>query len=209
MGDPRRIRKKVNTPGHPYVKTRIEEELKYLGKYGLRNKKEFWRHRTQLGDVRKLARHLRTLPADISAPQFEKLRGRLHRLGLVPADAGTDDILSLTVDDFLERRLQSMVAKVGLAKSIFQARQLITHGHIMVGSKKMTSPSYMVLRSEEQAIKYNPHSAFTREPKKIYADGPEMTYEDHQALEKAKMDAALKRRFAKMTRGKPRRGDRR
>jgi len=39
MGDPRRLKKKYKKPSHPFQKQRIEEELRYLGEYGLRSKR--------------------------------------------------------------------------------------------------------------------------------------------------------------------------
>ncbi|MFX0073686.1 MAG: 30S ribosomal protein S4, partial [Candidatus Hermodarchaeota archaeon] len=61
MGDPRRLKKKFKKPAHPYQKERIMEELEFLGKYGLRNKKEFWKSRTLLANWRNLARQSRSL----------------------------------------------------------------------------------------------------------------------------------------------------
>jgi small subunit ribosomal protein S4 len=43
---------------------------------------------------------------------------------------------------FLERRLDNIVYRLGLAKSRMMARQIVTHGHVLVNSKKMTIPSY-------------------------------------------------------------------
>lgn len=42
----------------------------------------------------------------------------------------------------LERRLDNIVFRVGLAKTRFMARQLVSHGHVKVNGKKMTIPSY-------------------------------------------------------------------
>jgi len=46
-----------------------------------------------------------------------------------------DYVLALKVEDFLERRLQTQVFKLGLAKSIHHARVLIRQRHIRVGSQ--------------------------------------------------------------------------
>jgi len=43
----------------------------------------------------------------------------------------------------LERRLDNVVFRLGFAPSRSVARQLISHGHIMVGSHRVTSPSYL------------------------------------------------------------------
>jgi small subunit ribosomal protein S4 len=46
-----------------------------------------------------------------------------------------------------------MVYRLGIAKTTYHARQLITHGKIFIGSKKVKAPSYHVLRGEEENIK--------------------------------------------------------
>lgn len=44
----------------------------------------------------------------------------------------------------LERRLDVLVLRTGLARSIFMARQLVVHGHITVNGSKLDRPSYVV-----------------------------------------------------------------
>jgi small subunit ribosomal protein S4 len=94
----------------------------------------------------------------MSAEQRKKLEtqllNKLHRLGILPEKATLDDVLDLSIEDILERRLQTIVFQKGLAKSIYQARQLITHRHIMIGERKVYSPSYFVLREDEALIAY-------------------------------------------------------
>jgi len=87
----------------------------------------------------------------------------LKRYGLLKDDAGLDDILSLEVNDFLERRLQTQVYKQGLANTIKQARQFIVHGHISVGGRKVTIPSYMVSKEEEMMLDYYTASPLSEE----------------------------------------------
>jgi len=74
-------------------------------------------------------------------------------MGIVDENATADDVLKLTVRDILERRLQTMVYRLALAKTIHQARQLIVHGHVYVGDRKVRSPSYHVMRGEERLIR--------------------------------------------------------
>jgi small subunit ribosomal protein S4 len=69
-----------------------------------------------------------------------------------------DDVLDLSINDILERRLQTIVFNKGLTKSIHQARQLITHGHITIHGQRITSPSYLVLKDEEATVAYTPTS---------------------------------------------------
>ncbi|PYU16955.1 MAG: 30S ribosomal protein S4 [Acidobacteria bacterium] len=57
----------------------------------------------------------------------------------------------------LERRLDSVVCRMGLASSRAQARQFILHGHIRVRGRKVNIPSYLVDVGEEINLKENMH----------------------------------------------------
>jgi small subunit ribosomal protein S4 len=166
MGDPRRLKKKYATPNNPFEKDRIVEELTYIGKYGLRNKKEFRKHKFQLSHFRQLARSNRTLPEDLQKMKLEELSHGLMKLGLLGENATTDDILSLTIENILERRLQTIVQKLGLAKTIQQARQLVTHSHIAVNGNVVDSPSYLV--KKEDKVDYALNSPFRADASKIW-----------------------------------------
>ena len=92
-----------------------------------------------------------------------KLLTHLGKLGLVQMEQSSlDDVLSLTVENVLERRLQTLVWKRGLAKSPYQARQLISHGHIALNQRRMTVPSYLVEATEEGSLSYSPGSKFSK-----------------------------------------------
>ena len=136
----------------------MTEELEFLGKYGLRNKREFWKMRTTLGNWRSIARKSRSLSKERAAEVQETLSKKLIRLGVVGPEARFEDVLSLTVEDLLKRRLQTIVFEKGFAKTIYQARQIIVHGHIQVVGKKIDSPSYIVKKEEEDFIGYAPSS---------------------------------------------------
>ena len=158
MGDPRRLKKKFKKPKHPFQKERIMEELEFLGKYGLRNKREFWKSRTILGNWRKLARHSRKLSKEQAVEVQQTLIKKLNRLGIIGPEAEFEDILLLNVEDILKRRLQTLVYEKGFASTIYQARQHITHGHIQVRGKKINAPSYIVKKEEEDFIGFAPNS---------------------------------------------------
>jgi len=158
MGDPKKPKKKYETPRFPWRSDILESELRLLGEYGLRNKRELWRHRTMLSKFRGIARSLLGTPASQRVVLEKQLLDKLKRLGILPEDAVLDDVLDLTVESILERRLQTLVFRKGLAKTIHQARQLITHGHIAINGKKVFSPSYIVPKNEEDKIEYAPTS---------------------------------------------------
>jgi small subunit ribosomal protein S4 len=162
MGDPKKQRKKYETPRHPWRKDQLEVELKLVGEYGLRNKRELWRYRTMLSQVRGIARSLLAKSEEERAKVQSEYLSKLSRVGLLPEATQIDEVLDLDIKDLLERRLQTMVFRAGLAKSIHQARQLVSHGHIIIGDRRVTVPSYMVPRQQEPFIKYAPESPFGR-----------------------------------------------
>jgi len=162
MGDPKKQRKKYETPRHPWRKDQLEVELKLVGEYGLRNKRELWRYRTMLSQVRGIARSLLAKSEEERARVQSEYLSKLSKVGLLPETTQIDEVLDLDIKDLLERRLQTMVFRAGLAKSIHQARQLVSHGHIIIGERRVTVPSYMVPRQQEPFIKYAPESPFGR-----------------------------------------------
>ncbi|MBY9007391.1 MAG: 30S ribosomal protein S4 [Candidatus Lokiarchaeota archaeon] len=161
MGDPRRQKKKFKKPKHPFQRERMREELEILGKYGLRNKREYWKSRTKLGRWREIARHSRTLPKNRAIEVQQTLLAKLNRLGILGPESTFEDILHLNIEDVLKRRLQTLVYEKGLANTIYQARQLIVHKHIQVGAKRIDSPSYIVKNEEQDFIQFAPNSSFT------------------------------------------------
>jgi len=117
--------------------------------------------RTTLGNWRGLARKSRSMPQERATEVQQTLIKKLVRLGVLGPDAGFEDILLLTVEDILRRRLQTLVFEKGFAKSVYQARQFVVHGHIQVGGKKINAPSYIVKKEEEDMIGYHPSSPLT------------------------------------------------
>ena len=59
---------------------------------------------------------------------------------------------NLKIEDILERRLQTIVMKKSNLKSPYQARQLVVHGHVSIGNRKINLPGYLVKREEESQI---------------------------------------------------------
>merc|ERR1712146_461426 len=144
---PKVFSKTAVAPRRPFEKARLDQELKLVGEFGLRNKREVWRVKYTLAKIRKAARELLTLDEKDPRRLFEgnAILRRLIRLGVIDEDRmKLDYVLGLKVEDFLERRLQTQVFKLGLTKSIHHARVLIRQRHIRVRKQVVNVPSYMV-----------------------------------------------------------------
>ena len=163
MGDPKRQRRKFETPRFPWRKDILGEELKLLGTFGLRNKHELWRHETQLSKFRGIARSLIGRPAEERMKMENELLTRLKKLGVLQETAVLDDVLDLSIEDLLERRLQTLVFRKSLTKTVHQSRQLITHGHITLDNRRVTIPGYIVPKEAEAKIVYSPESAIANQ----------------------------------------------
>jgi len=149
------------TPNHPFQGERIAEEADLVTQYGLKNKEELWRAQSELRSYRREARNLlgRTQgDPEAAAAEGEEFLARLKRSGILGADDGLDDILSLDVTDVLERRLQTVAYRQGVGNTADQARQFIVHGHVRVGESRVTIPSYTVDLSEEDRIEFDDSS---------------------------------------------------
>jgi small subunit ribosomal protein S4 len=162
MGYPGKKRKSYETPKHPWQEARIAAEVQLVKAYGLRNKKEVWRAASILRMFRSEARILLANVANGQGEglvghlktQSEEILSKLIRYGIIKPNSEIDDILSLKTENILERRLQTQVVRLGLARTVIQARQFITHGHIAVNGRKATIPGMMVSKEEEMHIGY-------------------------------------------------------
>ena len=187
MGDPRRLKKKYKSPNKLWEKNRLEEELSLIGEYGLRNKREIWRHKTFLSKIRQQGREIQAAPPALQIEATKKLVARAHRIGILESGQDTiDDILNLNIKDICNRRLQSFVYKLGLSNTIQQARQMIVHKHIAIDGQVVNSPSHIVLKDEETSINYAPTSPYANNDHPVrknidspYAEGAGETAEEN------------------------------
>jgi len=155
--------KTFKRPRRPFEKERLDSELKLVGEYGLRNKRELLRVQFALSKIRKAARVLLTLDEKDTKRIFEgdALLRRMMRYGLLDeTQAKLDYVLALTPADFLERRLQTLVFKLGLAKSIHHARVLIRQRHIRVGKQIVNVASFLVRVESQKHIDFALNSPF-------------------------------------------------
>merc|ERR1712189_54924 len=141
----------------------LDQELKLVGEYGLRNKREVWRVKYSLAKIRSAARELLTLDEKDPKRLFEgnALLRRLVRTGVLAEDKmKLDYVLALKTEDFMERRLQTQVFKLGLAKSIHHARVLIRQRHIRVRKQVVNIPSFIVRLDSQKRIDFSLRSPY-------------------------------------------------
>ena len=152
MGDPKKKRKQFQRPRKSFQKERIEKERDLKKIYGLKNKRELFRAETIVRAKRATARKLLALSLENRLKREKELLDSLLNIGVLNGSPTLEDVLVLTTEALLERRLQTIVWRKGLANTQKQARQFIVHGHISVDGKKLDKPSYLVLASEESKI---------------------------------------------------------
>jgi small subunit ribosomal protein S4 len=165
--------KGYETPNHPFQGERIAEEHGLVDTYGLKNKEELWRVQSQLRSFRREARDLlgSAQSADAAEEAGQEFLGRLKRIGVLDEGDELDDVLSLEINDLLERRLQTVAYRKGLANTTQQARQFIVHGHVTVDGARVTRPSYMVYVTEEDGIEFDETSELADELHPERAEG--------------------------------------
>ena len=95
------------------------------------------------------------------------LLNRMHRYGLLTnEELKLDYVLGLTLNKFLDKRLQTRIYQEGFqAKSVHQARVLIHQRHIKVGKNLVNANQFLVRTSSEKKINLAPLSPFeTKKP---------------------------------------------
>ncbi len=152
MGDPRRIRNKFDRPKKLWDVDRVKHDKELKIEYGLKNMSELWRATAELKKYRREARRLLSLSEEERKDDAEKILKKLFRLGVLKEGAKIDDVLSLEVRSILERRLQTIVQRKGLARTMAQSRQLITHGYISMGGRRLTRPGITIYPKDEALI---------------------------------------------------------
>lgn len=134
----KRKHKLYSKPKRPFDKSRIDEEAKIKKNFGLKNKKEIWKAEARIKSIREKAKNL--ISSD--KKEQESLFKKLKKIGLEVNSIA--DVLSLDREDYLGRRLQTIVLKKGFATTSRSARQLIVHKKVLVDGKAVNSPSYIV-----------------------------------------------------------------
>ncbi len=145
----KKLKKQYETPEEGWSQERISREDELIEDYGLKNKREVYKAQSQL---RNLRREARKLAASENERERQELLKKVNDLGLVRKDAELGEILSLSVTDILDRRLQTAVNRRGMSDTVKHARQLVTHGHVYIGGERTTIPGYLLTQEEEKQV---------------------------------------------------------
>jgi small subunit ribosomal protein S4 len=143
------VKRKSNLYSRPkkaFDSARIAEEGIIVKKYGLKNKKEIWKAKSKVSEIRRRAKSLIPQTDEKKKEFFEKLQ----KIGLNVNNIV--DALALTTENLLDRRLQTVLFSKGLSSTILQSRQLIVHKNVLVAGNVVNIPSFIVTRELENKI---------------------------------------------------------
>lgn len=141
--------KKYSKPRKPFDKARIEEENVLKEKYGLKNKKEIWKADASIRKIRNLAKQLITSSEEEQTAFVERLQKKGFNVNSIA------EALALDKEDWLKRRLQTIIFTKKLTNTPKQARQFLVHKHVSIGNQIVNIPSYQVSLEEEPLVKLN------------------------------------------------------
>lgn len=183
---PKRKQKIYSKPKKPYDKARIEKENVLVAKYGLKNKREIWKADFAIEKIRNRAKKLITASEEEKQEFVKKQKAKGFEVETIA------EVLSLEKEDYLKRRLQSIVVKKKLATTHKQARQFITHRHITINKKIIDSPAHLTTLEEEASVELKlalpAKKSLTKQEKEIIkeikAKAPEPKKEESKEEEK-------------------------
>ena len=177
------LKKQYETPNEAWNQERMDKEAELTDQYGLGNKKEIYKAYSELRGFRRQARKL---IAEDDEEQKQDILRKANKLGLVKSDAGLEDLLTLSVEDILNRRLQTAVSRRGLADTPKEARQLVNHGHIKIDGEVVNVPSYRLTKEEEKNVELDmpePPQEEPEEAEEVEEDVSENSEEDQEEEE--------------------------
>jgi small subunit ribosomal protein S4 len=163
MGDTKRFTNKYDTPSHPWRRERIEVESVLRRDFGLKNTREAWKASTKLKTFKAQIKSFVRMPEAQANVEREALTRKLAKYGLMPEDGNIEGVLGYNAEKILERRLQTVLVRRKLARTMNQARQFITHRHVAVNGRVITAPGYLVPVVEENSITFKVNSSFIDE----------------------------------------------
>ena len=144
---------KFEKPKERWNLERIKSDRALINEFGLKNHKELWKVQSEVSRIRRNVRELLSV-GSVAEDVKERMIGRLTKLGITNPNTTLDNLLDLKENDLLNRRLQTVVFKKGMARSIRQARQITVHGFISINGRKVNRPGYLVDTETEKRIAY-------------------------------------------------------
>ena len=182
MGHPKKLKKRYSSPSHPWQKSRIDEEKELTKNYGFKNKKEIWKMNSLLAKFKSQAKQLSADTSEQAKKETQQLFQKLKSLGLLEEES-YDAVLEITLEQLVQRRLQSLLVARRLARSPRQARQFISHGHVLVNGKVITSPSHLIRVEEENTVGFKETSSLSKDdhPERFQSE-QEQIHEEAQAV---------------------------
>ena len=175
-----RKHKKYSRPRKPFDKPRIEEENILREKYGLKSKREIWKADASIRRIRNRAKLLITKSEKEKELFIEKLRRHGFKVENIA------DALGLNKEDWLKRRLQTILVSKRLSATPKQARQLIAHKHVSIGNQIVNIPSYQVSLEEEPHVKLNIVLKIKQERKSKIEEIKEAVLEEKEEVQEEK-----------------------
>ncbi|MGC9310478.1 MAG: 30S ribosomal protein S4 [Candidatus Aenigmatarchaeota archaeon] len=164
MGSPKKLRKNWSRPKKPFDRTRIEYEAGLEKEYGFKRKKEIWKVKRCFKNIKRRARNI--LATHDEADE-KALLAKLQKYGLADKNFTLDDVLNMKLEDFCERRLQTVMFRKGMANTVKHARQMITHRNVLIGDTVVDMPNYLVALEEEKKIKFREKKPKPKEAPKV------------------------------------------
>lgn len=129
IGPKLKLSRRVGTPIEDVPKHTSKRTLTPPGMHGYRGRR-LRDYGIRLNEKQKLRHHYHVLE--------RQFRRYVEEAGRLPGNTG-EMLLRL-----LERRLDNVVRRSGLARTIWASRQLVAHGHVLVNNRKTDRPSYSV-----------------------------------------------------------------
>ena len=166
MGDIKRKRKLFSRPKKLFDRTRMDEENVLIKNYGLKNKREIWKAKTAVSKLRRRAKAL--IGKDMEEQQV--FFNKLNKIGMGVSDV--PDVLALTEENLLDRRLQTVLFKKKLANTVKGARQLIVHKNVLVDGTIVNIPSFIVEKEMEDKITLKEKKVKAKPVKEVSQEAP-------------------------------------
>ena len=186
MGDPKRLRRAYETPRKGFQKERITKVKEVKKEYGLKNEREYLKAESTIRNKRATARKLLALDLETRLKREKELLDSLIRIGILHGKPTLEDVLTLSPESWVERRLQTIVWRKGLANTAKQSRQFIVHGHISINGKKVDRPGYIVSKDDEGKIAYHKKEMILEQKQKLGRVKEDAKKEIADAFEEAK-----------------------